>query len=134
MRWLLDRVRNRTMSRALMVRFVLAGLLPLLAASGLLFLQERTASRSEAQQVAQSQALTVAGDLTRELREWRNELLVASNNPVLRQWFEQPQNDEALRVELDRALLQLSVVNPGLIDEVCFISATGEELARRSSE
>jgi methyl-accepting chemotaxis protein len=119
------------MSRSLMIRFVLAGLLPLLVASGFRFVQVRSADRREANQTAGSRASTVAGELTRELRHWRTELLVASNNPVLRQWFEQPENDDALRGELDRALLQLSTLNPGLIDEASFISATGQELARQ---
>src|SRR5664279_1043590 len=122
--------RSRTMSRSLIVRFVLAGLVPLLAASALLFMQQRSAAFTQAEQTAQSQAATTAGDLARDFQSWRTELLVASNNPVLRQWFAKGADSAALRGEVNRALLELSSVNPGLVDEACFISATGQELGR----
>ena len=118
------------MSRSLIVRFVLAGLVPLLAASALLFVQQKSAARTQAEQNAHNRAATVAGDLGREFQTWRTELLVASNNPVLRQWFEQPGQTNALRGEMNRALLQLSTLNPDLIDEACFIAASGLELGR----
>ncbi len=119
------------MSRSLIVRFVLAGLVPLLAASALLFVQQKSAARTQAEQNAHNRAATVAGDLGREFQSWRTELLVAANNPVLRQWYEQPSQDNALRGEVDRALLQLNTLNPDLIDEACFVSARGPELARQ---
>jgi methyl-accepting chemotaxis protein len=119
------------MSRSLVVRFVLAGLVPLVAASALLFVQQQSAARDQARQSAHNRAVTLAGDLAREFQSWRTELLVAANNPALREWFQRPSNTTALRGEVNRALLQLNTLNPDLIDEACYISASGPELGRQ---
>jgi methyl-accepting chemotaxis protein len=123
--------RRSTLTRALLLRFVLAGFVPLVAASALLFVQQQSASRGQARQSAANRAAAVADSLGREFQSWRTELLVAANNPALREWYRSGQNTVALRSEVNRALLQLNTLNPDLIDEACFIDARGPELGRQ---
>jgi len=119
------------MSRSLIVRFILAGVVPLLAACGVLFLQQRAQSSTQAKNSARADAGAVAADLGREFQSWRTELLVAGNNPALQEWFTAPASHGQLRGQIDGLLLQLNSLNPSLIDEACYISATGPELGRQ---
>jgi methyl-accepting chemotaxis protein len=131
MTWKAKELQGRALIVWMIARFVLAGLVPLLALSTLLVTQEQAAARSQAGQTSVDQAGSVADDLSRELASWRTQLLISSNDPVLRQWFEKAPNVPALRAEVNRALVQLNTLNPDLIDEACFISAGGPELGRQ---
>jgi methyl-accepting chemotaxis protein len=61
---------------------------------------------------------------------WRAELLTASQNLAFRQWYAHGASRPRTRGEIEAALLQLHNLYPDLIDEACFIDATGPELAR----
>ena len=123
--------RPRTSSGWVITRYIMAGLIPLLATSALLFTQEQSSARRQANQTSVDQAKSIAGDLSRDVADWRTELLIASNNPALRQWYSKGRNVDALRSEVNRGLLQLNSLNPKLIDEACFIDAGGQELGRQ---
>jgi len=119
------------MSHSLIVRFILAGIVPLLVACAVLFLQQRASSSTQAQNSARAHANGAAADLGREFQSWRTELLVAANNPALTEWFTAPASRGVLRGQLDGLLLQLNSLNRSLIDEACYISAAGPELGRQ---
>jgi methyl-accepting chemotaxis protein len=112
------------------VRFLLAGLVPALAACGLLVVQQRSAAAAQARLGAAARAGVAAGELGREFQGWRDELLVAANNVALRQWYG-PGGRRGLQAEVDRALVQLNSLNAALVDEACFIDVSGREWARQ---
>ena len=84
-----------------------------------------------ARQGAQDQAKQSASAISALFEAWRDELLVAAGNAALTDWYERPGEQPALRRQIDEQLVRLHEIYPTLIDEACFISAQGPELARQ---
>ena len=113
-----------------MAKIVAAGLVPLVLAGGIFYFQSRRNVAEQDRRSAQGKAETAAAALDQLFREWRSELLIASRNDVLRQWYADPDNQESLRPSVEAALVQFNTLYPDLIDEACLIDAGGRESAR----
>jgi methyl-accepting chemotaxis protein len=109
---------------------VLAGLVPLFAAIGLLVTQEAARAKAETGQQARDRAAALAADLGQSFSSWRAELLTSAQNAAFRDWYTDALDKPRLRAEVESALVQLHDLYPDLIDEACFIDAAGPEQAR----
>lgn len=110
--------------------FVLVGLVPLLLGVVLVGYQDATVVRGQNQREADREAARTAENIGRVFTEWRNELLVAAQDDTLKAWFRSPPVRESTRTAIDAGLLGLSRLYPDLVDEACFIDASGQEIAR----
>ena len=122
--------RFRSLSRTLTIQIVGAGVLAVLASLLLLGVLIQQSANADAQATAEQRAGAVAGNIGALFQEWHDEILIADQNLVLRQWFSDPGRRADLRPEVDALLMQLHSVYPTLIDEACVISADGTEHAR----
>lgn len=113
-----------------MIKFLLAGLTPLLAGTGLLVFQEGADVGARTQTEAAQRTVAAASTLSDMVTAWRTELLTASDNAVLRQWYEHSRSRPSLQADLNGALVQLHSLYPDLIDEACYIDRSGAEQAR----
>jgi methyl-accepting chemotaxis protein len=127
-------VSGRTASSlrtSLTLGFVAAGLISLGLTAALTAYQSvrdaRETSRVATQRVADGTAMEVA----RAFEEWRNELLVAAQDDVLRQWYRHPAMRPTLLPSINASLIGLHTLYPDLIDEACYIDARGPEQARQ---
>jgi methyl-accepting chemotaxis protein len=125
------RRRSRTLSRTLTLQIVAAGVCAVLASLLLLGVLIQQSASDEARQSARQRAGAVADDIGALFQEWRDAVLVADQNTVLRDWYRHPEQRDQLRPEMDALLLQLHSVFPDLIDEACVIDASGVEMARQ---
>jgi len=119
-----------SLGRRLVAALVLAGLVPLLAAIGLLVVQEDARAKAETDQQAQDRAAAIAAELGQSFSSWRAELLTSAQNAAFRNWYSDAADRPRLRGEVESALVQLHNLYPDLIDEACFIDAAGPEQAR----
>jgi methyl-accepting chemotaxis protein len=126
------RVRgSRSVRSALTARILLVGLAAISASLALLGVQiQRTASDQAHSAVSEQTTRTAAG-ITDLFNAWRDELLVASNNAALTDWYADPDRRAVLHGQIDRQLVELHAIYPTLIDEACYISFQGPELARQ---
>jgi methyl-accepting chemotaxis protein len=108
-----------------------AGLVSLILTAGLSAYQAAKDASASAQVSTQRLADSTAAELGRVFDEWSNELLVASQNDVLRQWYRRPEQRAALRASINASLIGLHTLYPDLIDEACFIDAKGPEQVRQ---
>jgi methyl-accepting chemotaxis protein len=92
--------------------------------------QIQGSASQEADRAVQQQADRSAADIAGLLDAWRDELLVASSNAALTDWFAHPERRTTLQGAIDGQLVRLEAIYPKLIDEACFISFQGPELAR----
>ena len=72
-----------------------------------------------------------AADVAQLFSRWHDELLVASTNSALTDWYLHPERRATLRPQVSAELVALHTVYPTLVDEACFIDAGGQELARQ---
>src|SRR3954469_12636351 len=124
--------RSRTLSRTLTLQIVAAGILAVVASLALLAVLIQQSATEAAEQSARQRAGAVADAVGGLFQQWHDELLVADQDTVLRDWYRHPDLREALRPEMDALLLQLHSVFPDLIDEACVIDASGVEFARQA--
>jgi methyl-accepting chemotaxis protein len=124
------RTGPRHLHRAITTVLVVAGLVPLLLGVALVGYQSATAARTENHHSAQREAGRAADIVQRAFSEWRNELLVAAQDDALKQVFREPGRTGGLRPAVEAELVGISSLYPDLVDEACFISAAGPEIAR----
>ncbi len=124
---------DRSLGSTLVIVIVLAGIVPLAAAVGLV--ADRTAASTAAadQQTGQRLADGAATELARAFREMSGEVLVAAQNDSLRAIYREPARYAALKPAVDASLVGLHAVHPDLIDEACLIDARGHEQARMTA-
>ena len=79
----------------------------------------------------QRHASAAAGDLSDLFGRWHDELLIASSDAALTDWYTHPKQRAALRSQIDRMMIGLHAIYPDLVDEACFIDTSGAELARQ---
>jgi methyl-accepting chemotaxis protein len=111
--------------------FVAAGLISLILTASLTAYEGAANASTATQAATQRLADATATELGRVFDEWKNELLVASQNDGLRQWYRSPARRAGLRPSVDASLVGLHTLYPDLIDEACFIDARGPEQARQ---
>jgi methyl-accepting chemotaxis protein len=122
---------SRSLRRALTARILVVGLAAISASLALLGVQlQRTASQQAQTAVSDQTARTAAG-ITDLFNAWRDELLVASSNAALADWYTAPERRGVLHGQIDSQLVALHSIYPTLIDEACYISFQGPELARQ---
>ena len=126
-------LRRNGLVRSLTIRFLVAGLVPLVVGASLLVLQEQSAATDNARQSAADRASAGADDLSHAFGAWRDTLLIAAGNPVLTEWFEHPERRAALRPKVEQALILLHGIAPEDVDESCLIDVLGPEQARQTS-
>ena len=125
--------RAGTLGVPLAVAFALAGLVPLALAVVVIGMRTRTDADASNRAAATRLADTASAEIQRSFAEWRNELLVAAQDDALRQWYRDPASRHTLQHSIDAALVGLHTLYPDLIDEACYIDATGPEQARQVS-
>lgn len=126
------RVRgSRSLRRALTVRILIVGLVAITASIGLLGAQIQHTARTQARTEVADQAHRTAANISTLFGDWRDELLVASSDAALTDWFEHPDRRATLHGQIDAELVRLHSTYPTLIDEACYISFEGPELARQ---
>jgi methyl-accepting chemotaxis protein len=113
------------------VRILIVGLAAITASLALLGAQIQHTAAQQADTTVRDQAKRTAANAAAVFDDWRNELLVAASNAALTDWFEYPDRQTTLQVQIDRQLVRLHDTYPGMIDEACYISFTGQELARQ---
>jgi methyl-accepting chemotaxis protein len=111
--------------------FVGAGLVSLLLTAGLTAYGAAKDASAAAKVATARLADSTAAELGRAFGEWSNELLVASQNDVLRQWYRTPERRTELRPSINASLIGLHTLYPDLIDEACYIDAKGPEQVRQ---
>ena len=103
----------------------------LVLTAGLTAYQAVRDARAASQVATQREANSTAVEIGRAFEEWRNELLVAAQNDVLRQWYRSPRSRPQLSHSINASLVGLHTLYPDLIDEACYIDAKGPEQARQ---
>lgn len=123
---------GRSLRRALVVRTMAMALSAMFATAALFAYQSQRESHQRAQDDTAEFATLISDELTNQFATWRQDLLIAAGNTAYRDWFEQPENRRLTTVRINNALVALHDIEPGLIDESCFIAADGRELARQT--
>jgi methyl-accepting chemotaxis protein len=119
-----------TLGRKLVAGVLLAGLLPLVLGIAVVAWRADSEREQRAQVTAQQEARAGSAALTRLMREFRYQLLLAAGDSALRRWYLDPSDHRQVEDEIEKALVLLHDLQPGLVDEACFIDASGVELAR----
>jgi methyl-accepting chemotaxis protein len=119
------------LGRRLVWRILCTGLAAIAGSVVLLGVQIQANANRQAAQDTERRAALAAGDLSDLFARWHDQLLVASTDAALTDWYRQPSHRRDLRHEVDRMMISLHDVYPTLIDEACFIDAGGAELARQ---
>ncbi len=115
----------------LFIKVLLAGLIPLLAASGLTLWQSSRAAAERDKTYATETATRLADTLASTFEQNRTQILIAAGNEALQRWYLFPDERETLRPKIDRLQIQLNSLYPDLIDEGCVIDISGVEQARQ---
>jgi methyl-accepting chemotaxis protein len=121
---------SRSLRQALTARILLVGLAAMTASLAMVGVQIQHSASQEADTAVQAQADRSAANISALFDAWRDELLVASSNAALTDWFTHPERRATLQAAVDGQLMRLHSIYPKLIDEACFISFQGPELAR----
>src|SRR4051794_37124829 len=122
--------RPRSLGTVLVATLVLAGVLPLLAAVGVVAADGRQRSADADRDGAARMAGSTARELSPAFDEWAGELLVAAQNDALKAYYRDPERRDAYKTQIDASLVGLHSIHPDLIDEACYIDAHGPERAR----
>jgi hypothetical protein len=77
-------------------------------------------------EISRNSALLLRTDLDR----FRQILLTSAQNPAYTEILRDPQQRKVWKQEVDRSLLNLTTIFPGMIDEACRIDTAGVELGR----
>ncbi len=117
--------------RGLVVKVMLIGLVPLLLAAAIMYMQARSNAAGADRRNAQAKAAAAAAAIGDIFQGWRNELLIAANNDILRRWYADPADRDELRPAVEGMLVQLHSLYPDLVDEACLIDVGGIEAARQ---
>jgi methyl-accepting chemotaxis protein len=126
----MTRPRGSRIGRKLVVGVLVAGLVPLVLGLGLLGWRSSHEADERAQLTAREEANAGASALSRLLHDLRFQLLLAADNRAYSQWYSDQRQQDELRPVIESSLVLLYQLQPGLIDEACFIDAAGPEQAR----
>ncbi len=124
------------MGKSIGTRFLLivlvAGLLPTVSGFGPEALTGLREAREERIQTLERMLRDRRLILEHQTEKFRQILLTTSQNPAFRRYFQAatPEEREAWRREMERAVGFLSLTFSGMVDEACSIAAGGAELAR----
>jgi len=119
------------LGRRITSRVLCTGLAAIAGSVLLLGVQIQVSSAREHRQDVQRRATAASSDLTALFTQWHDELLVAGSDAALKDWFVAPQRRTASRDQIDGMMIGLHELDPTVIDEACYIDATGVELARQ---
>lgn len=111
--------------------FIATGLVPLVLCCGLIVFQARGHESQREHTLADSQAQVATAQLTASFEQWQKELLTASSNKVLQEWYTNPNQQDSIRPQIDAMQVQLNTLYPNVVDEGCYIDAGGQELSRQ---
>jgi hypothetical protein len=124
--------RQRGLRRVLVWRIIATGLVAIAGSVLLLGVQIQASADRQSATDVQRRAHLAAANLSDLFNRWHDELLEASSDGALTGWYTNPQARPALRHQINTMMIQLHTINPALIDEACFIDASGLELARQT--
>jgi methyl-accepting chemotaxis protein len=119
------------LGRRITSRVLCTGLAAIAGSVLLLGVQIQLSANRNARQDAQRRATAASNDLSSLFTHWHDELLVASSDAALKDWFALPQHRAALRAHIDAMMIVLHGLDPTVVDEACYIGADGRELARQ---
>ena len=123
--------RRGSLRRTLVVRILCTGLAAIAACLTLLGVQVQNTADQQARKFAAERTTRAAAELALLFSRWHDDLLVASTNSALTDWYLHPERRATLRPQVSAELVALHTVYPTLVDEACFIDAGGQELARQ---
>lgn len=128
-----QRVRRRLPGTSLGVvgRLLLVGLLVVGLGAALIVYVSTGASAASQSAALQRTADSMATSLATSFEQWRNELLIASGDEAFQRWYRHPEERDALRPDIDAALLRLNSLYKDLLQEACLIDRRGPEQARQ---
>ncbi len=125
------RPRRTSLRRSLVLRILATGLAAIAGSVVLLGVQiQRGADRAAADD-AQRRVVQSAANLTELFTRWHDELLVAAQDASLVDWFTEPGRRAEEYRQINAMMISLHTIYPDLVDEACYISASGVELARQ---
>jgi methyl-accepting chemotaxis protein len=125
------RVTGGSLTRILVIRILATGLAAVAGSVVLLGIQIQSRASQENAADTDRRATQAAADLSSLFVRWHDELLVASSDAALTDWYTRPAARGVLRPEIEKMMIAVHTTYPTLVDEACFIDASGPELARQ---
>jgi methyl-accepting chemotaxis protein len=119
------------LGRRITSRVLCTGLAAIAGSVLLLGVQIQVSANRDSRQDVQRRATVASSDLSDLFARWHDELLVASSDAALKDWYSQPQRRASLRDQINAMMIGLHGLDPKLVDEACYIDASGAELARQ---
>ncbi|GAA3293218.1 hypothetical protein GCM10020218_069770 [Dactylosporangium vinaceum] len=117
--------------RSLVVRIMVSGLVAIAGSVLLLGVQIQQAANRDADRDVQRRTTQAVENLAQLFGRWHDELLVAAQDAALVDWFAEPGRRPQDITQINAMMISLHGIYPQLIDEACFIAASGQELARQ---
>lgn len=125
------RILHPGIRRTLVLRILATGLAAIAGSVIVMGIQIHQKASDERTEDVQRRATHAAENLTALFAQWHDAVQIASHDAALTDWFRQPRQRDELHDHINSMLVGLNTIHPELIDEACFIAASGKELARQ---
>jgi len=122
---------KRGLGRRITSRVLCTGLAAIAGSVLLLGVQIQVSADRDGSKDVQRRATAASLVLSDLFTRWHDEVLVAGSDAALKDWFSEPERRAALRDQIDTMMIGLHGLDPTVVDEACFIDASGAELARQ---